>query len=411
MKPNLFLSLVTISIICFTASCKKSTDAITPPPTSDSFTVTVNNGYGSGTYKVGDTVHIFSNPVTLNQVFDKWSGDISPLESADEWHTWFIMPNKNINVTGSIKSIAPFTMQFAQIMGRDRLKPVYYYFPAGHKGIVYILHGTNGSAAAIMAGYEWQLMIRDLVSNQYAVIITECEETTVGADSNGDGKIRWFLTPNDTTTNVDLANIRIITDSFYNAGLTNRSIPRYSMGMSDGGYFSASLANAYQFKTSVQYCSPGSSYVMGMTSIPTQFCMAQNDNNPSIGPAGNAQALTYSNTLNGRGVCSKYFIHPRSPIYPERFARDGNLTVAQSVNVFNELKSKGYIDSKNYYIGFSDGFISAYSSSPASFPVYNALSIAQKTSVLAEINLSVADHHMFSDYNRASLKFLNTQCH
>ena len=151
--------------------------------------------------------------------------------------------------------------------------------------------------------------------------------------------------------------------------------------------------------------------MMGMTSIPTQFCMAQNDNNPSIGPAGNAQALTYSNTLNGRGVCSKYFIHPRSPIYPERFARDGNLTVAQSVNVFNELKSKGYIDSKSYYIGFSDGFLTAYSSSPASFPVYNALSIAQKTSVLAEINLSVADHHMFSDYNRASLKFLNTQCH
>src|SRR5882757_2469563 len=117
----LFISLVTLCFI----SCKKSGDT-TPAPviTVDSFTVTVNNGYGTGKYKIGDTVHIWSKELTSTQVFDTWTGDITALNNND-WHAWFIMPNKNINVTANIKSITPFTLNYEMIRGRDRLKPVY----------------------------------------------------------------------------------------------------------------------------------------------------------------------------------------------------------------------------------------------------------------------------------------------
>src|ERR1700712_502626 len=111
--------------LCIAFGCSKNSNAVAttlPSVTTDSAIVTVVNGYGSGKYKVGDTVHIFSNAYADNQLFDTWSSaDLSLLNAPLEWHTWFITPAKNITVTGSIKSSAAFTLQFEQIRGRDRM--------------------------------------------------------------------------------------------------------------------------------------------------------------------------------------------------------------------------------------------------------------------------------------------------
>ncbi|MFT3932893.1 MAG: hypothetical protein QM726_04690 [Chitinophagaceae bacterium] len=396
------------------AACSKndsSSTPTTPPVTTDSVTVTVNNGYGSGKYKIGDTVHIFSVAYTDNQVFDTWSSpDQSLLNASSEWHTWFIAPSKNTVFTGAVKSIASFTLQYEQIRGRDRLKPVYYYFPANHKGFVYLLHGTGGNALSVVNSFEFKQLYKDLINDNFGVIITESEESTTGVDANGDGSIRWAYTPLDTTTNVDYANIRIITDTFYNRGLTNRSKFRYSIGMSNGGAFSASLSYVYKYKAAVSYCAPEGSAIAQASTTPLQFCMAKFDSNPSVGPQGNADALSNSQTLNSRSICSKYFIKERSPLYPERFARSGAITIAQSTAVFNELKSKGWIDNKNYCTANSDAFNSAYLAASANYPQYNALNILQKSFVKEQIDLAFSDHQMYSDFNRATLKYLNTQC-
>lgn len=403
-----FFSFVVILGTLF--SCQKTQNSPVTPVSTDSFSVVVNNGYGSGKYKTGDTVHIFTSHYADNQVFDKWSGDVALLNAPEEWHTWFIMPNRSVTFTGSIKNIAPFTLQYEQIRGRDRLKPVYSYFPAGHKGVVYLLHGTGGKASYVASEYEFQLLIRDLVSNNFGVIITEAEEATTGIDANGDGKLRWAIFPVDTLTNVDYANIRIITDTFYSRGVTNRSKLRYSIGMSNGAFYSTSLSAVYRFKAGVNYCGQGDGAVIAATQTPVQFCMARNDQNDGVGQAGNATALTNYNALKKRGVCSTYFIKERCPIYPERFARRGDITIAQSISVFNELKAKGYIDARNYFIGFANGLTTAYTNNPTSFPVINGLTATQRSFVLAQIDLCVSDHQMYSDFNRATLKFLTMQC-
>ncbi len=408
LKYSILLSIVWLLLF----SCKKSETAVTNPvvPITDSFNVVVNNGYGAGKYKIGDTVHVFTNHYLDNQVFDKWAGDISILNAPDEWHTWFIMPNKNVNLTGSIKNITPFTLQYELIRGRDRLKPVYSYFPTGHKGFVYLLHGTGGKASFVAAEYEFQLLIRDLINDNFGVIITEAEEATTGIDANGDGKLRWAIFPVDTLNNVDYVNIRNITDTFYNRSVTNRSKFRYSIGMSNGAFYSTALSAIYRHKAGVNYCGQGDVATIASTQTPVQFCMARNDNNDGVGQAGNATALGNFNSLNGRGVCSKYFVKERCSIYPERFARRGDISIGQSIAVFNELKSKGYVDGKNYYIGFSDVLSTAYTNNPASFPTINSLTATQRSFMLAQIDLSISDHQMYSDYNRATIKFLNTQC-
>lgn len=412
-----YLSLLTIAVISL-VSCGKTDDTRTPvtptpppTPTVDSFTVTVSNGYGSGKYKTGDTVHIFSTAVTDAQVFDKWIGtDVALLDGFEEWHTWFIMPARNVSFTGGIKAITPFTLQLVTIRGRDRNKPVYYYFPAGHKGFVYLLHGSGGSALNTVNNYEFKQLCKDLVNDGLGVIVTESEESTTGVDADGDGKIRWSYAPYDTTTNVDFANIRILTDTLYNRGLTVRGKPRYSVGMSNGGAFSAALSSIYKFTAGVSYCAPGGTPISLITTTPFQFCMARFDNHENVGQQGNADALTNSNTLISRGICSKYYITQRSPLYPERFARKGDISLAKSAAIFNELKAKGYLDAKNYFIGFSGPFVTAFQANPASFPEINSLTILQRLTVVEQIDLAITDHQMYSDYNRATLRFLNRQC-
>ena len=404
--------LLPLLCLSFFVACKKESSTTTPPPTSvDSAVVTVNNGYGAGKYKVGDTVHIFSTAYTSSQLFDTWSSsDASLLNGKDEWHTWFIMPAKNVSYTGSIKNITPVTLTFEQIMGRDRLKPVYYYFPAGHKGFVLLLHGSGGTAQHFVNSYEYQQLIKDLVTDNFGVIVTEAEEATTGIDANADGKLRWGTTPYDSVTNIDYANIKIITDVFYTRGVTNRSKLRYSVGMSNGGNFSSYLSSLFSYKAGVSYCAPSGAPIALSSVTPLQFCMSRFDNNENVGPTGNANALTNSQTLTGRGICSKYYMQEHSPLYPERFARKGDITIAKSTSVFNELKSKGYLNSKNYFLGFSDALTTAYQANPTSFPELNSLTILQKLTVVEQIDLAVADHQMYSDYNRATLKFLNTQC-
>ncbi|MEI9958796.1 MAG: hypothetical protein WDM90_21360 [Ferruginibacter sp.] len=302
--------LLTAFCVLSLFSCQKSNTGTTPPvvTTTDSFTVAVSNGYGAGKYKVGDTVHIFSTAYTDAQIFDKWSSsDISLLNAFEEWHTWFIMPAKDVSFTGTVKAITPVTLQYEMIRGRDRLKPVYYYFPAGHKGFVYLLHGTGGSATNVATSFEFKQLYKELVNDNFGIIITEAEEATTGIDVDGDGKLRWAYAPYDSVSNVDYANIKAITDTFYNRGTTSRSKLRYSVGMSNGGAFSASLSSLFKYATAVSYCAPSGTPVAQISNTPFQFCMARFDNNDNVGPQGNADALTNSNTFTSRGILQQIF--------------------------------------------------------------------------------------------------------
>ncbi|MBK8519910.1 MAG: hypothetical protein IPL54_03145 [Chitinophagaceae bacterium] len=190
--------LLAAFIILGLLSCNKSsTDPIVPIlPVVDSFTATVYNGYGAGKYKIGDTVDIFSIAIADNQVFDKWnSSETAILNASEEWHAWFIMPNRNVSFTGTLKTITPVALNFEQIRGRDRMKPVYYHFPAGHKGFVYLLHGTGGSALSTASNYEFKQLYKELINDNFGVIVTEAEESTTGVDANGDGKNKMVGCP------------------------------------------------------------------------------------------------------------------------------------------------------------------------------------------------------------------------
>ncbi len=396
-------------IVVFISGCSKKS---TPPvsTSSDSATVTVVGGYGSGQYKIGDTVNIWAEAIPAGSVFGSWSGYSSLLENPGEWHNTFVMPSQNVTITASMQTLTPFTLTYEKIRGTNILKNVYYYFPSNQKGVVYLLHGTGGSAQTLVNNAEWMQMINDLVFAGYAIVVTEAEEVSLNTDLNGDGYIRWDLLPADTLTNPDYSNFTTLTDTFYARGYTTPFIPKYSIGMSDGGAFSASLSFLYHYAAGISYCAPTNSTVTSKSTTPFQFCMAKYDNNAEVGPAGDAEAQTNSQALSSRNICSKFLLHDHSPVYPQRFARWSGISLSLSALLYNELNANHWLDSKNYLTAASDTISAAMLGNPTAYPVSSSLTSVQYQYFLDEIDIMYAAHQFYSDYDKTTIDFLESPC-
>jgi hypothetical protein len=411
MKPVVCLCLAMLAI-----ACTKSTTETSPDPEQDtliqkgdSAKVIVVNGYGSGTYKIGDTVHIWSTAIPASSVFDKWTGMDGLLHDAGEWHNTFIMPAKKVTVTGSLATLSGYQLKNEQIRGMNTNKNVYYYFPAAPKGMIFLLHGTNGNATNLVNNYEWKVVMKDLAAAGYAVVVTDAEEVTLRTPGS-DGLYRWALLPMDSTSNVDYANIKALRDTFYARGYSNFSVPVYSMGMSDGGAFSCTLSALYKYKAGISYCAPGFQYIFNTSTTPFLFCMAKNDDNAEVGQEGNADALAYMNLLTGKGVCSKFYANDRSPVYPERFASSGELSVATSTALFNDLKNNDHLDTKNYLRLSSDSLGTLIKANAGAYPAFSSLTVLQTNYVYGQIDDMCAVHQFYSDLSKTTIKFLNSGC-
>ncbi|TND09143.1 MAG: hypothetical protein FD123_1546 [Bacteroidetes bacterium] len=374
---------------------------------AQTFNLTVNNGYGSGTYSAGDTVHVWSLEYDSTKFFKAWSGDTSFLSLPNEWHTFLVMPAQNITVTANIQTVTPFTFNYEQIQGMTNLKNVYWHFPTSMKGVIYYLHGTGGNAANWTTKTEMRNFINAAVADTFGVIITECEETTVSTDLNGDGKIRWFTYPVDSIANVDYVNIKAITDTMINRGLFNYSLPRFSVGMSAGGSFSSTLSFLYNYKSAAIYCAEGQDTVFTMSSVPVIWCMQQNDT--TLGIAGNSNSYLNYQELSGNSICASHNMHYKFPIFPEYFARIIGIPVSLSQSIFNELAVNGQIQAGNY-ANQASIIVNDITTNPTNYPVVLSLSFDSQQQLVNEIMAANAEHEFYTDFASSTIAFFNSGC-
>lgn len=411
MKIQAIVPAVMLSLIL--AGCGNKNTPIDPvdpiDPNAPKFTLTVSNGYGSGSFQAGDTVHIWSTAAATapDMIFDSWSGATELLVATQEWHMQFVMPAKDVLLAANYKTVATYTVQYEQIRGKNNLKNVYSFFPANLRGVVYLLHGTGGSAAYWTNQVENKQLLNDLAANGFGCVITEAEEITTGNDGNGDGKLRWIITPLDSVNNIDLANLKVITDTLIQRGKFTYATPRFALGMSNGGFFAFSLGSLFNYKGIVSYCAQGNGTVAASTPVPVIWCMAQNDNNDGVGQTGNADALGYHQNRLALGLYSQYFVHGRSPVYPERFLRASDIDAARSTAIFNELKNNACLDGKNYIVLSPASIDAAITANAALWPTYTSLNTTQQRFVATQIDAMYAEHQFFSDFNKQTLALLN----
>jgi pimeloyl-ACP methyl ester carboxylesterase len=315
------------------------------------------------------------------------------------------MPSQNVNITANFHSII-FTPNLEFIMGVDTLKKVYSIIPPSHKGVVFLFHGTNSSAAGWTLFNENIQLIKTLIADTFAVIITEAEEVTYNIDLNGDGAQQWSINPSDP----DFGNIAAIRDTFINRGSISASDQFHALGMSNGGTFATHCAAQLGFESIVAYCSLGMPSLMTTITIPIIWCMAQHDGNPNVGPAGNATALLYHDSLEQRGVCTDYHLKYAEPLYPERFKRINGVSASLSTQLFNELLANGWLDGDNKLINYPDYIVTQINANISSYPVYNSLGNLQKVEYANELNATFAEHQIYNDFNAKIIAFLNDPC-
>ncbi len=72
------------------------------PLPEDTYTLTVNNGTGSGVYEAGTVVTIYANTPDTGLAFDYWSGDhLENIESATASITTYTMPYEDVTLTAN----------------------------------------------------------------------------------------------------------------------------------------------------------------------------------------------------------------------------------------------------------------------------------------------------------------------
>ena len=360
----------------------------------------INDGYASGTYMPGDTVHIWSGLDPVTMTFQEWTGDTSLLVDTEEWHTTFIMPNNDVNFYALQDSTGPIDFEYEIIQGPENPKNVYYKFPENSTGTIFFFHGGNGSAENIVDRIEIIQFFQDALQKGYGIIITESENATLNTGLN-----RWLLEPWTLEENIDIANIQALIDTFTVRGNVNAQDPIYSAGVSNGGNFSSIVAHALNFNAAAMYSAQGNPPALYLvTETPTVFCPAKYD--PAIG-GGNWVAQMNFDTLQARNISSAFYELDRSPAYPQRFARIPGIDLSLSNDLFNEFQSIGFLNNDQYFTVLDDSIQHLYITNPDAFSVLSTLDISTVRHVLDQIKVITADHSFFADYNERVLEFFS----
>lgn len=373
---------------------------------STDYLLTVQNGYGSARYKAGDTVHVFAT--FQNTVFGKWElpADIKPISMDKEWHISFIMPARDITIIAKKSNKALQALKQEQIKGVQRNKQVAWAFPDNMIGVVYLFHGTGGGVDGWLPGNtEKYQMVQDLLADSLGVIITESEESTLRQDLDGDGNIRWKVSAPVLDSSIDYQNLKAITDTMIQRGVLPASLPRYGVGMSNGGAFAIAASAALGYNAAISYCASGRTTQMYSITMPVLWCMARNDDNENVGEEGNEQAFSNYQILINRGIKAEYKMYNGAPIYSQRFLRAGTDS-ATSALIFTEIKNAGLLQQNGFLKYRADSILRTIIARKDVFPITNSQPARLQSRLNEQIRATDAAHEYYSDFNRTSIAFL-----
>ncbi len=347
--------------------------------------LTVTNGSRSTVRVREQRVNIWADPDPENMVFDRWIGDTTLVEDPTSAASFVNPLSKNIALTATYKPAPSWSLTEETINGVD----VLYYIPPKRVGIIFRFHGSGGSAQSTLSSIESRIFSNDAVAAGYGIIALDSTDRVNGYWS--------FLPP---PNNPDLTNIQAVITNFQQRGIISANDPIVAQGTSRGGVFSSVAAYYLNFKAAAIYIGFGVNSIMPLTTVPTIFCSAVNDDEDLVGPEGNQRAHDQAVSLQQRGIMASFNLHPATPVYPERFWRLANLTEADSHNIYNALKNGGFLDGRDLLID-NPRNTNWQSVIPPQYSPY----ISGISTILGS---SYANHSFFSDYDSRVLSFYNS---
>ena len=360
-----------------------------------SATLSVTNGSGSGNYAEGASVHIWANPYdnpvptrtneepdgpnAPHRIFDQWIGDTAFVEDPFAAHARVLMPATAISLTARFKD-GP----------RWSAPRVITEFPAEYHSVIFMVHGSIGSAINQFTGTENKSFANEALARGFGLV----------AIDSLDRVVKMWNTATTFADNPDLQRVKAVRDDLIARGIMHAQDPIYVKGVSNGGRF-ASLFNqntaeelGFLTKAAAIYISPGDFNVMVTSLTPTIFSLAAND---TIVQSSNV--VRSFNALLANDVPAQYLVNPPSPVYPQNFWSIEGLDENDSKAIYNALADAGLLDSDDFLIdapqdtGWQEFIPEAYASGLKA--IENQLLVAY------------AEHQFMGEFNSRVLDFFD----
>ena len=112
--------------------------------------------------------------------------------------------------------------------------------------------------------------------------------------------------------NVEFANLTAIVEEFTTRQLIPDDIPKFIVGMSNGGAFSLVAGRALNLNAAVVYCASGSERVAAVTEVPTAWYLCEQDDNETV---DKRKSVRNYEALKARDVATELYTHGPSPLY------------------------------------------------------------------------------------------------
>ena len=378
--------------------------------------LTVNGGYGGGTYPGGSRVDIFAATPLNGQVFDRWTGDttvfgngaIIPLLA----HTQITLPNTPVTLSATYKSAPIWTPVNVNAFNPQPFTPqgsttpttvsttLSYYIPNAAIGLVFLMHDSGGAASDWFNQPESALLLRELVTAGYGVAALNSVNRNTQA-WNGQASL---------AANPDALNHIAALNKFATEGTLPATRPVFLLGLAAGAdtavRFADLLANATPARPvrgTILYCAAGIETQAVVSRIPELFILADNDS--ALSATGATAARDNSALLAGRGLATSVINNVAAPVHAGRFRALGltnsAFTTADASSIWNAIKNAGLIDTNNYVKSIpTDTALAA--AVPATYK-------SRLPDIAAQLNVSYAEQGFLADANARVLAWLNAR--
>jgi len=349
--------------------------------TAGTWTLTVEGGFGGGTYAEGAPVQVWADVDPHAAVVTGWTGDASLLDQPVDWNSGLTMPARDITLSPTLRTV-PFDIETRTGTLAGGTRSWSQVSPRHPRGIVIFFHGARYSRAELTDAAATSVGMR-LVDAGYAVVALD---SSAAASSGAGG---W--NPSESSTDMDAVRDLV---SLLRAELGD--LPVYAWGMSSGGQFAHAVGRYLPADGVLASCAPGSKDIAATTTAPTAWFMAGAD---TTFPSGADDARAYAKQLQGRGLQALVLEHPPTPLYDERFTRVPGVDTASSALIAAWIRAQGYVDANGRW-QVSGGTVSSALDLPDLDP-------ATVTAIGAEIEIMAADHELYDDYSAEMVDFLD----
>ena len=214
---------------------------------------------------------------------------------------------------------------------------VIQYIPGEPVGLVFLFHGTNGSAQ-FARKLEVINVINPLIELGYGFVATESTQQ--------ENPKRWDISNLDPDSNPDLARLYRLYQHLLDTTGVSEGTPLFAFGMSNGAAFTSAFGHVSQkeglpIRALAMYNGAVSRQVRndGGLTVPTLFVIAENDT-----VVYNEIIRNQQEAMAAAGVTTEIHESRECGLSPYRFTRIPDISEAQSFVLFDLLAEAGIVD-------------------------------------------------------------------